>query len=74
MDVSLLCPGGCERRCNPNRLACPDCWGRLPLRYRRGWSAGLRGRRPISAATRERMTADVLAWFAANPSGPGAPR
>jgi hypothetical protein len=66
---ALSCPGCGEPRGNPNRVACEDCWFRLPSSLRRRIVASWRQWRPVSSESRAQLHADIVAWFKAN----GAP-
>lgn len=65
------CPGQCGRSVAHSRLACPDCWRRLPEAFQRGVTqayASLR-RNPADAsrATAHRLAVtEALAWYRQN--------
>ena len=66
------CPGGCGiGRINPNRLACRDCWYRLPRGIRAVVMASWQPRR-FQGEGREspehrRAVAIALEWYRDNP-------
>ena len=64
------CPGGCGRRHNPNRVACIDCWKRLPLPLRNAIVAGRRNAARRAAPEHQRALDAAFAWYR-NPSQVG---
>lgn len=65
------CPGQCGRSVSRSRLACPDCWQRLPEPFQRGvTTAYTRMRRNPADASRaiahRVAVSDALAWYRQN--------
>jgi hypothetical protein len=61
------CPGCGRPGINPNRLACPRCWYRLPVSLRGAVVASWRKAAGVGSPAHRRALADALAWYRANP-------
>lgn len=63
------CPGCQAPGVNPNRLACRDCWFRLPKALRGAVVASWRNAAGAGSTEHRRALAAALDWYRRNPAG-----
>lgn len=64
------CPGCDLTGINPNRLACRDCWYRLPRTLRAAVVASWRGTAGAGSAEHRRALAAAFEWYRDNTGTP----
>jgi hypothetical protein len=63
-----VCPGGCGRRhINHGRLACRECWHRLPRPLRYAVILAWRGGAGLGTVKHRDAIDAALAWYRTNP-------